>query len=111
MVVLVDNQLSNIEAVFLLIKATWWYWLLVGLGGIVRLEELRNKYFDIKIRFKKLLGEVGIVIILAYGWNGLDYMENSDNYFPVVFFSTIIYAIYGLAKKCDENGGTTESIL
>ncbi len=102
---------TTLDEIFELLINTWWYWLSVGLGILYRMQEIRSRYLDSTLCFKVVIREIGIVIILTYGWMGLETKGAKDNLVIAVLILTAFYIFNGIAQSCDETGGTTESIL
>ena len=88
-----------------------WYWIPVGLGFLFRFDLEKRRIFDSEKRAKAILGNIIILAVFTLLWNGLYNNLFDDNSAAVLVGGTMVYAFYGLAKKCEPTGGYTESIL
>lgn len=89
----------------------WWYWLPAGLGFAFRFGLLKYKILDSELRVKAILRDIGIIALLSLAWNLMNENKLEDNAGVMVFALTMVYIFYGIAKDCEDIGGTTESLL
>ena len=91
--------------------SVWWYWLPAGIGFLFRFGLLKYKICDPEMRVKAILKDIGIVFGLTILWSSMNSARLDDNAAVMLIILTFVYIFYGLAKSCEDTGGTTESLL
>lgn len=89
----------------------WWYWLPAGLGLAFRFGLLKYKIFDSEKRIKAIFRDISIIALLTITWNLLNANQLEDKAVVMILILTMVYIFYGIAKECEDTGGTTESLL
>lgn len=88
-----------------------WYWIPAGLGLGLKFGLLKSQIWDPEMRFKAIFRDIGIIFALTLFWSNLNSNSLDDSAAVMGVVLTTIYIIYGLAKNCEDTGGSTESIL
>ena len=91
--------------------SVWWYWLPAGIGFLFRFGLLKYKIWDSEMCVKAILKDIGIVFGLTILWSSMNSARLDDNAAVMLIILTFVYIFYGLAKSCEDTGGTTESLL
>lgn len=91
--------------------SVWWYWLPAGIGFLFRFGLLKYKIWDSEMCVKAILKDIGIVFGLTKLWSSMNSARLDDNAAVMLIILTFVYIFYGLAKSCEDTGGTTESLL
>lgn len=91
--------------------SVWWYWLPAGIGFMFRFGLLKYKIWDSEMCVKAILKDIGIVFGLTILWSSMNSARLDDNAAVMLIILTFVYIFYGLAKSCEDTGGTTESLL
>ena len=111
MEILAELLEHKMEQALIWFFSMWWYWLPAGLGFAFRFGLLKYKILDSELRVKAILRDIGIIALLSLAWNLMNENKLEDNAGVMVFVLTMVYIFYGIAKDCEETGGTTESLL
>ncbi|MFR3315119.1 MAG: hypothetical protein ACLTRK_03520 [Waltera sp.] len=90
--------------------SVWWYWIPVGLGFLFRIGVLYSETPNANACIKAIMGSVCITLVLTLVWTTINANKLDDNIFIMGIGLTLIYIGYGLAEKCNNEGGT-ESVL
>lgn len=88
-----------------------WYWLPALIGFSFRTHLLKCKIYNPKMRARTTIRDIGIVYVLTILWSNMTTMEMEANAAIMIVILTMIYVFYGLAKSCEDTGGTTDSLL
>lgn len=91
--------------------SVWWYWLPAGIGFLFRFGLLKYKIWDSEMCVKAIFKDIGIVFGLTILWSSMNSARLDDNAAVMLIILTFVYIFYGLAKSCEDTGGTTESLL